>query len=162
MRRALKTRQLTYALVLNAAAGLLISPISWSHHWVWAAPALLTGLATTSPHRRRLAFAVLALLTFAIAPPWLLPSGGSHELHWASWQQAVSDSYALTALAALTHAAINNLLTRPKRRGPGQRPPWPHRTTRNSGRYRPQPATTPACRPAPNPGRPVRRSHPAG
>jgi len=35
---ALKANQVTSALSLNAAAGLLISPISWSHHWVWAAP----------------------------------------------------------------------------------------------------------------------------
>ena len=120
MRGAIKTNQVTYALLLNAAAGLLISPISWSHHWVWAAPALLTYLATTTPNRRRPpAFAVLALLTFAIAPHWLLPSGGGRELHWSWWQQAVGDSYALTGLAALTHAAITNLLPRPKRRGPG-------------------------------------------
>jgi alpha-1,2-mannosyltransferase len=120
MRGALKTNQVTYALLLNAAAGLLISPISWSHHWVWAAPALLTYLATANPNRRRLlAFAVLALLTFAIAPHWLLPSGDGRELHWAWWQQAAGDSYALTALATLTHAAINNLLPRPKPLDPG-------------------------------------------
>jgi hypothetical protein len=53
MRGVLKANQVTYALVLNAAAGLLISPISWSHHWVWAAPALLTCLSTTNPNRRR-------------------------------------------------------------------------------------------------------------
>ena len=53
MRGALRTGQVTHALVLNAAAGLLISPISWSHHWVWAAPALLTCLATTNPNQRR-------------------------------------------------------------------------------------------------------------
>src|SRR5579859_4794463 len=47
MRGALKNGQVTRALLVNAAAGLLISPISWSHHWVWAAPALLTGLAAT-------------------------------------------------------------------------------------------------------------------
>ncbi|AHH93976.1 glycosyltransferase 87 family protein [Kutzneria albida] len=29
------------ALVLCALAGLLISPISWSHHWVWLVPAVL-------------------------------------------------------------------------------------------------------------------------
>src|SRR6516165_4736787 len=75
MRGALKANQVTFALLLNAAAGLLISPISWSHHWVWAAPALLTCLATIHPDRRRpLTLAVLALLTFAIAPHWLLPS----------------------------------------------------------------------------------------
>ena len=124
MRRALQTNQVTYALVLNAAAGLLISPISWSHHWVWAAPALFTCLSATHPnHRRPRAFAVLALLTFAIAPHWLLhrllPSGGGSELRWSRWQQALGDSYALTALAALTHAAITNLLPRPKHKGPG-------------------------------------------
>lgn len=120
MRAVLRTGQVTHALLLNAAAGLLISPISWSHHWVWAAPALLTCLSATTPNRRRsLTFAVLALLTFAIAPHWLLPSGGGRELHWAWWQQAVGDSYALIALAALTQAAVKNLLPGPKRRGPG-------------------------------------------
>jgi alpha-1,2-mannosyltransferase len=120
MRGALKANQVTSALVLNAAAGLLISPISWSHHWVWAAPALLTWLAATSPNRRRLpVFAVLALLTFALAPHWLLPSGGDRELHWSWWQQAVGDSYTLIGFAALTLAAVKSSLPRPKRRGPG-------------------------------------------
>ena len=120
MRGALKAGQVTYALLLNAAAGLLISPISWSHHWVWAAPALLTCLATGGPNRRRApAFAVLALLTFAIAPHWLLPSGAGRELHWAWWQHAVGDSYALIGLAALTRAAITNLLPHAKRPGLG-------------------------------------------
>jgi len=119
MRGALKTGQVTSALLLNAAAGLLISPISWSHHWVWAAPALLTCLSSNTKRRRPPTFAVLALLTFAIAPHWLLPSGGGRELHWSWWQQAAGDSYALIGLAALTHAAITNLLPRPKRRGPG-------------------------------------------
>jgi alpha-1,2-mannosyltransferase len=120
MHGALKTNQVTTALSLNAIAGLLISPISWSHHWVWAAPALLTCLTATTPNRRRPpALAVLALLTFAIAPHWRLPFGANRELHWAWWQQAVGDSYALIALAALTRAAIKNLLPGPKHRDPG-------------------------------------------
>src|SRR5215831_14341812 len=120
MRGALRSGHVTYALLLNAAAGLLVSPISWSHHWVWAAPALLTCLATTSSNRRGPpTFAVLALLTFAIAPHWLLPSGSGRELHWSWWQQAMGDSYALTGLVALTWAAIKNLLPRPRRRGLG-------------------------------------------
>jgi alpha-1,2-mannosyltransferase len=120
MRGALKTGHVTHALLINAAAGLLISPISWSHHWVWAAPALLTCLVTISPNQRRLmACAVLALLIFAIAPHCLLPSGGGRELHWSWWQQAAGDSYALIALAALTQAAIKTLLPRPKPWDPG-------------------------------------------
>ena len=41
MRRARAASDDAWALSLNAFAALLISPISWSHHWVWAAPALL-------------------------------------------------------------------------------------------------------------------------
>ena len=120
MRAALNAGQVTYALLVNAAAGLLISPISWSHHWVWAAPALLTCLATPTPNRSRPpALAILALLTFAIAPHWLLPSGDGRELHWAWWQQAAGDSYALTGFAALTHAAIKHLPPRPRPVDPG-------------------------------------------
>src|SRR5215472_4492253 len=119
MRGALKAGQVTSALLLNAVAGLLISPISWSHHWVWAAPALLTCLSSNPKRRRPPTFAVLALLTFAIAPHWLFPSGDGRELHWSCWQQAMGDSYALIGLAVLTQAAITNLLPRMKRRGPG-------------------------------------------
>src|SRR5215472_13443515 len=118
MRGAVKAGHVPHALLLNAAAGLLMSPISWSHHWVWAAPALLTCLCTTSPNRRRPpTLAVLALLTFAIAPHCLFPSGSGRELHWAWWQQVAGDSYALIGLAALTWAAISNLVPRPIRRG---------------------------------------------
>jgi len=122
MHGALKANQVTHALVLNAAAGLLISPISWSHHWVWAAPALLTYLATTNPNRRWPPMpAVLALLTFAIAPPWLLPCGSGRELHWSWWQQVVGDSYALIGLAFLSQVAIKRLLPRQNTR---VRAPW--------------------------------------
>ncbi len=41
MRRALAAAEPAWALSLNAFAGLLVSPISWTHHWVWAEPALL-------------------------------------------------------------------------------------------------------------------------
>jgi len=119
MRGALKAGHVTSALSLNAVAGLLISPISWSHHWVWAAPALLTCLSSNPKRRRMLAFPVLALLIFAIGPHWLLPSGDGRELHWSWWQQAVGGSYALIGFAAVTQAAITALLPRPKRRGPG-------------------------------------------
>ena len=129
MRGALKAGQVTSALLLNAVAGLLISPISWSHHWVWAAPALLTCLSATNPKRwRPPTSAVLALLIFAIAPHWLLPSGDGGELHWSWWQQTAGDSYTLIGLGALTQAAITNLLPRPKHRGPGtaSTPAAPH------------------------------------
>ena len=163
MRGALNAGQPTSALALNAVAGLLISPISWSHHWVWAAPALLTCLGSNPKRRRLLALPVLALLIFAIGPHWLLPCGDGRELHWSWWQQAAGDSYALIGLVALTQAAITNLLPRPKRRDPGPAgtPAAPH-NQKHWDRYRPEPAATRAFRPAPNPGWPPPRSHPAG
>ena len=119
IRGALRTGQVTRAQLQNPPARQLISPNTRTHHWVWAAPALLTCLAPTGPDRRRPpALAVLTLLTFAIAPHCLLPSGSGRELHWAWWQQAVGDAYALIALAALTWAAIKNLAG-PKRRDTG-------------------------------------------
>jgi alpha-1,2-mannosyltransferase len=157
MRRAIRNNQVTYALSLNAAAGLLISPISWSHHWVWAAPALFTCLAATNPHHwRPPALAGLALLTFAIAPHWLLPSGGGQELHWSWWQQAVGDSYVLIGLAALTQAAITNLPPHRKPLDPGRTDTLAAPRNRELG---PVPPQTPdnASVPAPhfNPGWPV-------
>jgi hypothetical protein len=81
---------------------------------------LLTYVSATNPNRRRsLTLAVLALLTFAIAPPWLLPCGNSRELHWSWWQEIVGDSYALIGLAALAQTALKNLLPVLKCLGPG-------------------------------------------
>ena len=42
MRRALASAADAWALSLNAFAALLVSPISWSHHWVWGETAVLT------------------------------------------------------------------------------------------------------------------------
>ena len=51
MRHALAAGQVCLALSLNAFAALLISPVSWSHHWVWCAPALLTLADLARRHR---------------------------------------------------------------------------------------------------------------
>jgi alpha-1,2-mannosyltransferase len=41
MRRALRADDRALALSINAGLALLVSPISWGHHWVCAVPALL-------------------------------------------------------------------------------------------------------------------------
>jgi alpha-1,2-mannosyltransferase len=95
MRQALSAGDEHMALVLNAFAILLISPISWSHHWVWAAPALLC-LAISA---RRLA--VTGLVIFGVGAQCWLPRGGNRELDWAPWQQILGDSYVLCAVAVI-------------------------------------------------------------
>ncbi len=101
MRRALAAGEPCLALSLNAFAALLISPVSWSHHWVWCVPALLTLAGLARRHRSRLAAAAAAcgLVIFAAAPQWWFPHGAGRELRWAPWEQAAGSSYVLFAVA---------------------------------------------------------------
>ena len=114
MRRALAAAQDCLALSLNAFASLLISPMSWSHHWVWCAPALLTLADPGRRYHRRLAVAVAAcgLVIFAAAPQWWLGKFGGQEVSWAAWQQVIGSSYVIFAVIVLLLAARGQL-TRP-------------------------------------------------
>jgi alpha-1,2-mannosyltransferase len=70
MRRALAAAEPAWALSLNAFAGLLVSPISWTHHWVWAEPALLVLAVLTRRHSWRAGptAVVAGIVTFAVSP----------------------------------------------------------------------------------------------
>jgi alpha-1,2-mannosyltransferase len=91
------------ALVLNAFAALLVSPISWSHHWVWAVPALIC-LVGAGSLRLRLTAGPGAVIFF-LAPQWWFPSGGQRELRWTVWQQIAGSSYVIVAAVILLLAA---------------------------------------------------------
>jgi alpha-1,2-mannosyltransferase len=158
MRRALAASGDCLALSLNAFAALLISPVSWSHHWVWCVPALLTLAALGAAHRLRLplAAACTGLAIFATAPQLWLPHGQNAELHWAAWQQATGSSYALFAVLILLLAIVLvSPVTAPATAGPpaGRRPPgwrgWPRPGLR---RGRPARSHRPARPPGPGPG----------
>ncbi len=107
MRHAVARSADARALSLNAFAALLISPISWSHHWVWAEPALLAlaigGLRDR--HRGVLAGVAAGLAVLAAAPQWWFPTGGNRETHWAAWQQAIGSSYVILAAVILLLSA---------------------------------------------------------
>ena len=81
------------ALVATAGVALLVSPTSWSHHWVWVAPALL--VAAASAWRTRspgwLVATVLTAAVFVVAPHQLnLPHDGTG---WTPGQQIEGDTY---------------------------------------------------------------------
>jgi alpha-1,2-mannosyltransferase len=99
MRRALAAGDAHLALVINAFASLLVSPISWSHHWVWAGPAVLALAAAGRDGTLRSArlAAGSGLVIFVAAPQWWF----DREPHWALWQQAVGGSYVLFAAGVL-------------------------------------------------------------
>jgi alpha-1,2-mannosyltransferase len=115
MRHALAASQDCLALSLNAFAALLISPVSWSHHWVWCAPALLTLADRGRRHRRRLAAAAAAaaaaagLVLFTVAPQWWLAKLAGPEPGWTAWEQAIGSSYVFFAALVLLLAAFGQL-----------------------------------------------------
>jgi alpha-1,2-mannosyltransferase len=62
------------AATVTGITGLLVSPISWTHHWVWVMPALVV-LARYGPNGRVAAAA--AYVIFALAPMWWTPHSGA-------------------------------------------------------------------------------------
>ena len=123
-----------------ALVGLLISPVSWSHHWVWA---VVVVVALISPRdgallmpRRIVAGGWLAALgTWTV---WWAPHGRDREYGADLWQQLTGQAYLLLALASLVVLSIE----RPVRTGPG------------AAAGSPAPA---AAEPLPPGSRPVRR-----
>jgi hypothetical protein len=107
MRYAFAASQASWALSLNAFAGLLISPISWSHHWVWCVPALLALAAASLRDHLHLPWvtALAGLFVFATSPQLWEPSGTQLELHWTVWQQALGNSYVLFAMTVVLLSA---------------------------------------------------------
>ena len=84
------------AMVTTAGVGLLISPTSWSHHWVWIAPALLVAAAVAARTRSPgwIAATVVTAAVFVIAPhQWGLPRAGDNEMHWTPFQQVIGSTY---------------------------------------------------------------------
>ncbi|ALG85617.1 glycosyltransferase 87 family protein [Gordonia phthalatica] len=97
------------ALLVNAAVILLISPVSWSHHWVWAAPALMVAGYAVVTLRVGPPFAAawtLALVVFAVGPHWLMPARHDAELTWTWWQHLVGNSYVWLTAAVLVAGAV--------------------------------------------------------
>ena len=80
--------------------GLLISPISWSHHWVWCLPALMSVSAATWRWRSTAlgVAAAAGFLVFVLAMQWWFPEQNHVEQNWPAWAKAVGSSYTWWAL----------------------------------------------------------------
>lgn len=71
--RALRARDRLGTLLVVQLLGLTVSPISWSHHWVWVMPLLVWMLH--GPDRERLGTRIIAgywLITTVVGVPWVL------------------------------------------------------------------------------------------
>lgn len=107
--RVLKAEQPVLALVCVAMFGLVVSPVSWSHHWVWVLPTVLV-TATVAYRQRHAALAVVSAVGIALmiwTPIVLMPE---HEETSASlWRQLAGGSYVWWAIAVIVVAATVSL-----------------------------------------------------
>ncbi len=122
------------AMLACALTGLLVSPLSWDHHWVWVAPglALLVHLGAQARGAARAgwwaATAALAVVFGAWPQLWNLAQAGLtpaglfwygpatyfargdqpwyHEFHWHGLQLLAGNSLVLAGVAALAALAV--------------------------------------------------------
>jgi alpha-1,2-mannosyltransferase len=85
-----------YALTAAALTGLLVSPVSWSHHWVWVLPIVAVGVR--SGLRSPVAWTSLALLASTVV----------ELLFWTTGDAPLvsQDMYVVLGLAWLVAAAV--------------------------------------------------------
>ncbi|OBK13872.1 mannosyltransferase [Mycobacterium asiaticum] len=113
--RALEASDLLGRLLVVEMFGLLLSPISWTHHWVWLVPLMMWLLH--GPLRKRLGAKVLGwgwLVLTVIGVPWLLsfaqPTIWVISRPWyLAWAGLV---YVLATLATLGWIALPHRATR--------------------------------------------------
>lgn len=134
---SLRGRELA-ALVTCGMTGLLVSPISWTHHWVWIAPIFvliahvsLTRFRASASAAVRVGWAALpvvfVLLTFAwpmsmdrrpaLTPQgllWLLPYAEKREHHWNVFQFLAGNSYLIAGVVLIALAAVTAWRTAPR------------------------------------------------
>jgi alpha-1,2-mannosyltransferase len=79
------------AVLVCAATGLLLSPISWLHHYVWIVPAVIWLAVGTDRPARGEWWALAAALTFVVVPP--TSAGGSGALWFVR-----DDAYVIATL----------------------------------------------------------------
>jgi len=110
------------ALLAVQFTGLLISPISWSHHWVWVLPLLLWCLF--GPQQRQLWVRILAvawvvatgsyLVSILIAQQYI---GQLASRHW--WQAWLGSIYPVLGVLTLVLLMVVNLRLRSPAAGNG-------------------------------------------
>lgn len=122
-RRALRAGEPLLALVSVAMFGLVVSPVSWSHHWVWSLPTVVITAVVAYRHRHVLlgvvSLAGLALMLWS--PITLMPK--HRETTAPLWRQLAGGSYVWWAIAVIIAAAtVTAVATRRPGAAVGTRP----------------------------------------
>ena len=116
------------ATAITGTTGLLVSPISWAHHWVWVLPALVW--LVRQDHR---AAAAAGYLLFALAPFWFTPhSGGPREYGFHGLDTLVANCFLAAGLIFFGYLATHAYLL--LRRNPPPTQPAPAELPAESAR----------------------------
>ncbi|MBP2478416.1 alpha-1,2-mannosyltransferase [Crossiella equi] len=102
---ALRAREDVVALLAIAAGGLLASPVSWSHHWVWCAPAFLV-IAVRLRQWWQWGLFAAVVVVFCVKPFKMMPNENDRELLWTFWQHIPGDVYVWLTVGALLVLAV--------------------------------------------------------
>jgi alpha-1,2-mannosyltransferase len=103
---AKRTKDPAVALLVVAAAGLLVSPVSWSHHWVWIVPAVAVWALRAYRHVVPMVLLVVTTVMFAIGPRYV-PYGHDQEIDWTWWQHLIGDGYLIAALTFVVWSVVH-------------------------------------------------------
>ncbi|MFF1417852.1 glycosyltransferase 87 family protein [Streptomyces sp. NPDC058280] len=107
----------TWGVLITALTALLVSPISWSHHWVWCVPLLAVLIA-----EGRLRTAAAVGVVWTARSFWAVPHEGELDLQLPWWQQPLASPYPLFTLGLLAFATWR---TAPARAGAALPAPRP-------------------------------------
>lgn len=102
--RVLRAGQPVLALICVALFGLAVSPVSWSHHWVWVLPATLV-VSVIGFRQRSVGLLVVGVVGLALmiwTPIVLMPE--HHETAAPLWRRLLGASYLWWGLAVITVA----------------------------------------------------------
>jgi alpha-1,2-mannosyltransferase len=138
MVRQLRVGAFAAAMCTNALLGLLISPVSWAHHWVWLLPVLLVCGASWAwgGHRSaRAMFLLTAVISTIGAVHLWYPSTGDVERHWTIAMKITGSEFVLLAVAWLVVCGLWPRLMSPAASRPA--------TSRRAGAPHPAPADSP-------------------
>jgi len=110
------------AAAVTGVTGLIVSPISWTHHWVWVLPALVVLLR--GGVRARIA-AAGAYVLFALAPMWWTPHPvrpGTAQTGFHGLTTLTANCFLVAGLAFLAYMTVVTWRTRAASRP--LRPEW--------------------------------------
>lgn len=94
-------------MLLMGLYSLIASPVSWSHHWLWAIAAILVAFSWSRAQAGYLPLALSGVFIFLSHIVWWFPhrNGAHEELAWGAGAHLLGNAYTWWALAFMIVAA---------------------------------------------------------